>query len=114
MTNDVNYTEACNNVLREIEQYSPHAKAMLDKIRDLTGCQWAFYAGVIIESLEARVQKEGIKVVESVGLEALRAHTFFALGSIYDDAHVIFMNALEAYRLDCRHRLVRPATLTAF
>ena len=111
MTDTVTYTHACDDVLREIERYSPHARMMLDKIREKTGCQWAFYAAVIIASLEARVQTEGVKVLETVGLESLRLHTFFEFGSIYDDAHILFMNAFEAYRIDShrRHTHLRAA-----
>jgi hypothetical protein len=85
-------------------QYSPKTAALIEQIRVQTNDQLGFYAAFIIVCLEARVQKEGLRALQNLRLSDLRSYTFFEHGNINDDEHILFMNALETYCLDCRQR----------
>lgn len=98
------YQEPYESLLSEIMQYSPETAALIEQIRTQSNDQLGFYAAFIIVCLEARVQKEGLRVIQSLTVSDLRSYTFFELGDTHDDEHRLFMMALETYRLDCRQR----------
>jgi hypothetical protein len=92
------YTLAFEHVRQEIFLYSPQAALQLHTIRDSCDDQAAYYAAFVLMCIHARVEKDGLRVLNHLGDHDIRGYTFFDYVKGNPYALIAFAEVFKTYQ----------------